>query len=289
MADDYHMSTQPYQRDSTAERLKTKAAEVGQKLSERLSAFGEKAKRVLTGQARGDTSHAGAYANLNESLLSQDGGDASQSAGLHAATNGLPPSSHAGIATASSGSEAVPGLADIPSEAEMMVQTTLLAQEAAELLWETIAFQAGSENKDPQMVAQMTDLTEKAEMLNSQLRGLIRNHLQGTTDGTSEQMLASALEAKDMLDSCLTEYKKTCGSGSVPSEHQNQQQVAADPPQQQHLDTIDAVEPAPLIDLDDLLPAPSTQAPTATTHLTAPGADPFAGSSPGAGAPGNPF
>ena len=41
------------------------------------------------------------------------------------------------------------------------------------------------------MVAQMTDLTEKAEMLNSQLRGLIRNHLQGTTDGTSEQMLAS--------------------------------------------------------------------------------------------------
>lgn len=28
-----------------------------------------------------------------------------------------------------------------------MVQTTLLAQEAAELLWETIAFQAGSENK----------------------------------------------------------------------------------------------------------------------------------------------
>ena len=29
----------------------------------------------------------------------------------------------------------------------MMVQTTLLAQEAAELLWETIAFQAGSENK----------------------------------------------------------------------------------------------------------------------------------------------
>ena len=116
MADDYHMSTQPYQRDSTAERLKTKAAEVGQKLSERLSAFGEKAKRVLTGQARGDTSHAGAYANLNESLLSQDGGDASQSAGLHAATNGLPPSSHAGIATASSGSEAVPGLAEIPTE-----------------------------------------------------------------------------------------------------------------------------------------------------------------------------
>ena len=35
------------------------------------------------------------------------------------------------------------GNVHLPSEAEMMIETTSLAKEAAELLWETIAFQAG--------------------------------------------------------------------------------------------------------------------------------------------------
>ena len=36
---------------------------------------------------------------------------------------------------------------EIPSQEELMVQTTHLAREAAELLWETIAFQAGCDEK----------------------------------------------------------------------------------------------------------------------------------------------
>merc|ERR1712176_1463381 len=91
----------------------------------------------------------------------------------------------------------------------------------------------GSE-KDPQMVEQMADLADKATSLTSQLRGLIRNHLQGgggEEEGQqgSESLLASALEVKDMLDSCLSEYKETQKTQQQQQQKQQQQQQLSSP------------------------------------------------------------
>ena len=118
------------------------------------------------------------------------------------------------------------------------------------------------------MVAQLEDLAQKAGLLNSQLRGLVRNQLEGVGSG-SESVLASALEAKDMLDSCLSQYEHPSGGGrdhggaaeATPAANANQAP--------QHLEAVDALEPPPLIQLDDEAPAPSGQTPTVTTPLSA--------------------
>lgn len=116
-ADDYHMRSSELEfreRESAATRIRTRAAQEMSKLSERLSAFGEKAKRVLTGQGRGDMSHAGAYNNLNESLLSEEGDgsaigqDSSLSQSYHRSANYVAPVPRT--------SGVVPGMAEIPSE-----------------------------------------------------------------------------------------------------------------------------------------------------------------------------
>ena len=88
MADDWNMTTDAVDRRETgASKFKQRAAQEIKNLSDRLSAFGEKAKRALTGQGRGDHSHAGAYNNLNESLLSQEvsggGGGGGPNRGSH--------------------------------------------------------------------------------------------------------------------------------------------------------------------------------------------------------------
>ena len=118
------------------------------------------------------------------------------------------------------------------------------------------------------MVAQLEDLAQKAGLLNSQLRGLVRNQLEGVGSG-SESVLASALEAKDMLDSCLSQYEHPSGGGgdhggaaeATPAANANQAP--------QPLEAVDALEPPPLIQLDDDAPAPSGQTPTGTTPLSA--------------------
>lgn len=270
MADDWNMTTDAVDRRETgASKFKQRAAQEIKNLSDRLSAFGEKAKRALTGQGRGDHSHAGAYNNLNESLLSQEvseeGGEGGQTV---AAMANAGPELAAGAGGINPGSTAGGLVGEIPSQEELMVQTTHLAREAAELLWETIAFQAGCDEKDPQMVAQLEDLAQKAGLLNSQLRGLVRNQLEGVGSG-SESVLASALEAKDMLDSCLSQYEHPSGGGgdhggaaeATPAANANQAP--------QHLEAVDALEPPPLIQLDDDAPAPSGQTPTVTTPLSA--------------------
>ncbi len=91
----------------------------------------------------------------------------------------------------------------------MMMEVTYLAKEAAELLWETVAMQAGDPSPSPEMTVTTADLADKAQMLNSQLRGLIRND-----EGKSEVLLAEALEANDMLDSCLSEYNAGKSGGA---------------------------------------------------------------------------
>ena len=149
MADDWNMTTDAVDRRETgASKFKQRAAQEIKNLSDRLSAFGEKAKRALTGQGRGDHSHAGAYNNLNESLLSQEaseeGGEGGQTV---AAMANAGPELAAGAGGINPGSTAGGLVGEIPSQEELMVQTTHLAREAAELLWETIAFQAGCDEK----------------------------------------------------------------------------------------------------------------------------------------------
>ena len=126
------------------------------------------------------------------------------------------------------------------------------------------------------MVEQMADLADKATSLTSQLRGLIRNHLQGgggEEEGQqgSESLLASALEVKDMLDSCLSEYKETQKTQQQ-QQQQQQQQLSSphsngglkkDQTSDVGLDAVpEAEDPAPLIQLDDfdngdVLPPPA--------------------------------
>jgi len=280
----YSSAPSSQQKDSAGQRIRQKAAQEFHLLTERLSAFGEKAKRVLKGENR----HQGQYTNLNESLLSEEDMSTEQQqrngdyyAGQQSATTAFTGGARVARSTDHQSVEL-----DIPSDAEMMVQTTTLAKEAAELLWETIAFHAGCDDKDPQIAVQMTDLVEKAEMLNSQLRGLIRNHLaQGgggtaTDEQVSETMLATALEVKDMLDSCLGEYSKAIGDEGRPAVAQsNLQAVETDDPNT--LGTLDAVQvDAPLIDLGDALPPPQStshqqQLPQSTSSMPV---DPFASS-----------
>ena len=150
MADDWNMTTDTAvdRRETGASKFKQRAAQEIKNLSDRLSAFGEKAKRALTGQGRGDHSHAGAYNHLNESLLSQEvseeGGERGQTV---AAMANAGPELAAGAGGINPGSTAAGLVGEIPSQEELMVQTTHLAREAAELLWETIAFQAGCDEK----------------------------------------------------------------------------------------------------------------------------------------------
>merc|ERR1719396_21539 len=64
----YSSAPSSQQKDSAGQRIRQKAAQEFHLLTERLSAFGEKAKRVLKGENR----HQGQYTNLNESLLSEE-------------------------------------------------------------------------------------------------------------------------------------------------------------------------------------------------------------------------
>lgn len=269
--------------------MQTKMREEFHHLTERLSAFGEKAKRVLTR----NKDHAGQYANLNESLLDEEENDHPEQGDYFTGTGGDSSAARAYRVNSSSNDsngrrrERASEHAinnnlhlNIPSPAEMMVQTTSLAKEAAELLWETIAFQSGcaESEKDPQMVEQMADLADKADSLTSQLRGLIRNHLSGASEGISESMLADALEVKDMLDACLGEYKEAQQPQPQPQEEptgkksaititpqaaaagsKNSNNVVPNANGNTGLDAIQGIQDAPLIQLDydeDVLPPP---------------------------------
>mmetsp|Transcript_31712 Transcript_31712/g.68636 ORF Transcript_31712/g.68636 Transcript_31712/m.68636 type:complete len:294 (-) Transcript_31712:161-1042(-) len=258
------------EKESATHRFKQRASQEFQNLTDRLSAFGEKAKQVLTGNSR----PGGQYQNLSESLLSDDtNDDANANAINNSATGGggdYMPVQMSGPGGAGHQSAAVPGMADVPSQAELMVQTTMLAKEAAELLWETIAYSGG---KDGEMKGQLKDLAEKADLLASQLRGLIRNHLQ--QPGGAESILADALEAKDMLDSCLSEYNGPSNNdnnndGNTNGGNTNNNGML------EKVDTQDILEAPPLIQLDDQAPPANAQAGAQQLPQSNPPVDPFA-------------
>jgi len=121
---------------------------------------------------------------------------------------------------------------------------------------------------------QLKDLAEKADLLASQLRGLIRNHLQ--QPGGAESILADALEAKDMLDSCLSEYNgpsnndgNTNGGNTNGGNSNNNGML-------EKVDTQDILEAPPLIQLDDQAPPANAQAGAQQLPQSNPPVDPFA-------------
>jgi len=110
--------------------------------------------------------------------------------------------------------------------------------------------------------------------LASQLRGLIRNHLQ--QPGGAESILADALEAKDMLDSCLSEYNgpsnndgNTNGGNTNGGNNNNNGML-------EKVDTQDILEAPPLIQLDDQAPPANAQAGAQQLPQSNPPVDPFA-------------
>mmetsp|Transcript_13750 Transcript_13750/g.34547 ORF Transcript_13750/g.34547 Transcript_13750/m.34547 type:complete len:202 (-) Transcript_13750:609-1214(-) len=120
------------QKESATHRFKQRASQEFQNLTDRLSAFGEKAKQVLTGNSR----PGGQYQNLSESLLSDDANDdANANAINNSATGGggdYMPVQMSGPGGAGHQSAAVPGMADVPSQVSTPCLNLLRFQPADE-------------------------------------------------------------------------------------------------------------------------------------------------------------
>ena len=94
----------------------------------------------------------------------------------------------------------------VPTPEEELLQTSQLAKEAAELLWEFLALgTAGVQDAD--IHAHLSTLLANARVLQAQMRGHISNY-----QGGNEAGLAMALEASDMLTTCLQEYEGSHGA-----------------------------------------------------------------------------
>ena len=94
----------------------------------------------------------------------------------------------------------------VPTPEEELLQTSQLAKEAAELLWEFLAL-GTAEVQDADIHAHLSTLLANARVLQAQMRGHISNY-----QGGNEAGLATALEASDMLTTCLQEYEGSRGS-----------------------------------------------------------------------------
>lgn len=82
----------------------------------------------------------------------------------------------------------------LPSQLDELREISVLSKDAAELLWEMLLLgEVGEE---------VADMRSKAAQLQSQLRGLI-----GDYAGGDEAVLASGIEAFDMITRCLEEQK----------------------------------------------------------------------------------
>jgi len=242
-------------------KMREKAEQQFQLLKEKLGAFGERAKSVLTGRPNGYTN-----LDLNQSLLDSDNNQNNEG------SDGRPDDFHTGVQPGPAKQSSLKDI-HIPTHPEMMLEVTHLSKEAAQLLWETIAMQAGLDDPSPEMVATTEDLVEKAQMLHSQLRGLIRND-----DGTVEVLLAEAFEANDMLSSCLDEYKASKG-GKYKKGHEEgvlaNEQGAPASEQGLTLPPKNDLMEAPLIQLDDTMDALPSAAPSGPQGESSQSTNPF--------------
>lgn len=96
----------------------------------------------------------------------------------------------------------------VPTPEEELLLTSQLAKEAAELLWEFLAL-GNPGIHDVDIHAHLSALLDNARVLQAQMRGHIRNYTGGHEAG-----LAQALEASDMLTTCLQEYEGSQGSAA---------------------------------------------------------------------------
>merc|ERR1719235_2883446 len=115
----------------------------------------------------------------------------------------------------------------VPTPEEELLQTSQLAKEAAELLWEFLAL-GTAEVQDADIHAHLSTLLANARVLQAQMRGHISNY-----QGGNEAGLATALEASDMLTTCLQEYEGSRGSApqapAPPSSDYQAPQFLAEP------------------------------------------------------------
>lgn len=91
----------------------------------------------------------------------------------------------------------------MPSQVDELQELSLLARDAAEILWEMVAMGEGG--------AAVEDMKSKAYQLQAQLRGLI-----GDYQGGDEGIFAKAFESFDMLSRCLEEQSAPA-PGPVPA------------------------------------------------------------------------
>jgi hypothetical protein len=96
--------------------------------------------------------------------------------------------------------------AAVPSQVDELREVSVLSKDAAEILWEMVLL------ADPAIAEDVADMRAKAEQLQSQLRGLI-----GDYAGGDEALLASGIEAFDMLSRCLDEQKGDAAAAAAPA------------------------------------------------------------------------
>ena len=111
----------------------------------------------------------------------------------------------------------------VPTPEEELLLTSQLAKEAAELLWEFLAL-GSAEVRDADIDAHLSALLANARVLQAQMRGHISNYVGGHEAG-----LAQALEASDMLTTCLQEYESS-NSRAEPLERQEPPSAGYQPP-----------------------------------------------------------
>ncbi|CAL5229955.1 g13384 [Coccomyxa viridis] len=92
--------------------------------------------------------------------------------------------------------------AALPDDSDELQQMTVLARDAAEILFEMAAMQ----DKSPEAY----DMLEKSQQIEAQLRGMI-----GDFKGGDEVLLSQALEAFDTLTNTTTEYRAALGGKST--------------------------------------------------------------------------
>lgn len=187
-----------------AKELGRKLKGGAKKMADRLKELSERAKAAITGHPTG-YAQLDTDAGLTQSFLQDAGrlpGDEPPppyQPGQYQPPGGGGGAAAAGHRRGGQGQHASQDLAAmVPSQAEQVVQTTQLAKEAASLLWEAIAFQGS--DPDPEVQTHLNGLKENAGLLGKQLRGMLTSY-----EGAEEALLAEALEALDMLNTCLEE------------------------------------------------------------------------------------
>ncbi|GAB4822123.1 hypothetical protein N2152v2_009169 [Parachlorella kessleri] len=177
--------------------------------SRRLSDFKEKFGRLLGAKAQGYDE----LSTLERPLVGddfQDSDDYQRRHGTAAPGSGYQPPQVGG------GREQA---AHLPSQVDEVREISVLAKDAAEILWEMVAMGESG--------GAVADMQSKAEQLQAQLRGLISDY-----QGGDESVLAQAFESFDMLSRCLDEVKnpgKAAAAAAAPAAAQHTPSLAPPP------------------------------------------------------------